>query len=250
MKPDLVADVGNSRIKWGRCLGAAVTDAASLSPDDDTAWQYQIYMWCGKKPTTWVVTGVHPGRRDRFADWVRRRGDDCFVLDDWQALPLRVLLDRPDQVGIDRLLDAVAARAQIITEGRQQAAVIVDAGSAVTVDWLDADAVFRGGAIFPGLRLMTQALHDYTALLPRVEIRNPNPPVPGTSTPAAIEAGVLWAVAGGVNALVDQLTSLGPRRVFLTGGDSALLQPSLAHESELWPHMTLEGIRLTAEMLP
>ena len=82
-------------------------------------------------------------------------------------MPLEVELEHPDKVGIDRLLNAVAANRR-----RQEhvAAILVDAGSAVTVDYLDGNGVFRGGAIFPGFRLMARALHDYTALLPIVDI--------------------------------------------------------------------------------
>src|SRR5207248_764001 len=155
----------------------------------------------------------------------------------------------PDSVGIDRLLNAVAA-ARRVRPGT--AAVLVDAGSAVTVDWLDGSGAFAGGAIFPGLRLMTQALHDYTALLPLVKIERANPPVPATSTRVAIETGVFWAVAGGIEALVARLAAgfSGTTEVFLTGGDAPLLAKALNPNVQLWPHMTLEGIRIAAEALP
>jgi type III pantothenate kinase len=98
---------------------------------------------------------------------------------------------------------------------------------------------------------MAQALHNYTALLPLVEIRQPVPGLPATSTRAAMEAGIFWAVVGGINTLVDQLSTRSQTtpEVFITGGDGPLLQPSLKGSAILWPHMTLEGIRLTAEAL-
>ncbi len=128
----------------------------------------------------------------------------------------------------------------------------MDAGSAVTVDWLDESGAFAGGAIFPGIRLMTQALHDYTALLPLVKVEHANPPLPATSTPVAIEAGVFWAVAGGIQALVAQLAARANAspEVFLTGGDGLLLAKALNQDVHLWPHMTLEGIRIAAETMP
>ena len=120
------------------------------------------------------------------------------------------------------------------------------------MDWLDEAGAFRGGAIFPGLRLMCKSLNDYTALLPLIEVRTSTPILPGASTPAGMEAGVLGAVVGGIRALADQLAAqakTAPAR-FLTGGDAALLHLALGPEFTFWPTMTLQGIRIAAEVLP
>src|SRR5439155_352342 len=241
-----VADVGNSRIKWGRCAGGAIVDSVSLPPDDPPSWQRQCEQWRLADTASWAVAGVHPPRRDRLAEWLRQRGHEVQVLTSAEQLPLRILVERPECVGIDRLLDAVAASERV---PRGVAAVIVDAGSAITVDWLDESGAFAGGAIFPGIRLMTQALHDYTALLPLVKAEHLNPRVPGTSTREAIAAGVFWAAAGGIQALVKQLCGAATAKVFLTGGDGALLAEALSRDIHLWPNMTLEGIRIAAEKM-
>jgi type III pantothenate kinase len=248
MTPTIVVDIGNSRIKWGWCQNGRIAERASLPPDDPTAWQGQLDAWTLTGPASWVVSSVQPERRDRLVGWVHRRGDPVLVLEQARQLPLQVLVEYPDRVGIDRLLNAVAAQAE-----RQNApAIIVDAGSAVTVDWLDETGAFRGGTILPGLRLMAQALHDHTALLPLVEVRNPAPPVLGTSTPAAIEAGIFYGVAGAINTLIKHFAarSAAHSRIFLTGGDAALLKESIEPRARHWPDMTLEGIRLAAEALP
>jgi type III pantothenate kinase len=251
MKPDIVVDIGNSRIKWGPCVSAPLARCVSLPPDDPTAWQEQLSSWEVHTPLKWAVSGVHPARRDRLVEWLRARGDTVLVIDSSRQLSLDVQLKQPDHVGIDRLLNAVAANDRV---RRDASVVIVDAGSAVTVDWVDEKKAFRGGAIFPGLRLMAEALHDHTALLPRIEVRSSNPELPGTSTPAAMEAGVFWAVAGAIKALVRQLTARAGagrhREVFLTGGDAELLAPVLDTEMQHWALMTLEGVRLAAEALP
>jgi type III pantothenate kinase len=246
MTPDVVADVGNTRVKWGRCSAAAVAEACSLPPDDPAAWREQAARWGLPGRARWAVAGVHPARRDRLAGWLREAGAHVEVIDDPGRLPLRVLLPRPDHVGVDRLLDAVAANSRR-PAGRP--AVVVDAGSAITVDWLDEEGAFRGGAILPGLRLMAEALHQYTALLPLVDVPRRPPTVPGTSTPAAVEAGIYWAAAGGAAALARAYrTFAGPEPVvFLTGGDGPALAPALGVEP--WPEMTLEGLRLAAEAL-
>jgi type III pantothenate kinase len=248
MTPDVVADVGNTRIKWGRCSPAAVLETAAVPPDDPAAWQAQLGQWGLVSPLLWVVTSVHPIRRAALTDWLRDRGNRVVVLDDPAQLPLRVTLERPDHVGIDRLMDAVAVNAR---RAPDTPAVVIDAGSAVTVDWLDPTGAFAGGAILPGLRLMAQALHDYTALLPLIEVPRQVPPPVGTSTPAAMESGIFWAVVGGVRALVLEMAGRTPRppEVYLTGGDAPVLQPVLGPNVQLWSNMTLEGVRRTAEAL-
>lgn len=247
MKPNVVVDVGNSRIKWGLCAPDAVREICSLPPDEPAAWIRQLELW----PTArglWVVTGVHPPRRDLFIAWLRERGQRVHLLDDPSDLPLRVSVARPDHVGVDRLLDAVAANS------RRRAgtpAVVIDAGSAVTVDLIDSSGAFAGGAILPGMRLMAKALHDYTALLPPLAPPENRPAVPGINTPAAMELGIFWATVGGVAMLLREYSSLCRSEidVFLTGGDGPRLE-SVLPEAHPWPEMTLEGIRLSAEALP
>jgi type III pantothenate kinase len=243
--PDVVVDVGNSRIKWGRCAGAGVAEAVSLPADAPDAWREQLARWDLTGPLRWAVTGVHPPRRDALADWARRRGDTVAVIDAPRQLPLRVLLEHPQRVGIDRLLDAVAANSRRCPGAP---AVVIDAGSAVTVDFVDATGAFTGGAILPGLRLMALALHEHTALLPLIDVPSGPPPLPGTSTAEAMAAGVFWAVAGGIRALVGELTARAGTRpdVFLTGGDGPVLHGTVGPDVQLWPTMTLDGIRLTA----
>jgi type III pantothenate kinase len=249
MRPDIVVDVGNTRVKWGRCTDQAVVASAGLPHADAGAWQGQLDEWDLRRPLQWVVSGVHPATRDRLIDWARRRGDEVYHLERAAQLPLEVRLEHPDWAGIDRLLNAVAVNRR---RQKSQPALAVDAGSAVTVDYIDAGGAFCGGAIFPGLRLMAQALHDHTALLPLIQIQSPEPPVPGPSTMAAMEAGVYWTVVGGIQALVRRFQlQAGPGlEVYLAGGDGPLLQPALEETVVAWPNMTLEGLRLAAEALP
>jgi type III pantothenate kinase len=269
MNVNLVADVGNSRIKWGVCAVVhgkpSVIRRASLDNASE-AWAAQMARWTEELPLwkmagslTWVVAGVHPERRDGLVHWLKARGDTVVVLGKASQLPLQVGVERPDAVGIDRLLNAVAAQKELFAG---QPAVLVDAGSAVTVDWLDGDRVFRGGSIFPGVRLMAKALHDYTALLPEVRVAPPIPPLPGRDTVSAMQTGVFWAVLGGIETIARRLKhhSALPPHLFLTGGDAEWLLEALPDgdsspwlgdfSKTLWPEQTLEGLLLAAEALP
>jgi type III pantothenate kinase len=245
MNADVVVDVGNSRIKCGRCAADRVAEVISLPHDRPQDWQEALEKWKLEPGRTCVITGVNPRQRDLFMSWLAKQDQHVHLLDSPGQLPLKVALERPDHVGIDRLLDAVAANGRRPSD---RPAVIVDAGSAVTVDWLDRSGTFCGGAILPGLRLMTEALHRYTALLPLVQITVSCPEVPAVSTRAAVEAGVFWTAAGAVNTLIARMAEGSDQApvTFLAGGDGPLLLPALSHNPQLWPEITLEGIRLAA----
>lgn len=255
MTPNLVVDVGNTRIKWGLCT-SWVEAFAALPPDDPTAWSAQSEHWQLPRPASWIVSGVHPERMEALASWIRQRGDSVRFLRR-QDLRLALAVDQPDRVGLDRLLNAVAANGRREKEGD---AVIVDVGSAITVDRLGRDGTFQGGAIFPGFRLMAQSLHDYTALLPLVSWPFSPPSWPATNTTMAIQSGLLHAVVGGIVDLICHTKGLSNGksvvRVFLTGGDGPALQGAIKERlpadvrMDVWPEMTLEGVRLSAEALP
>jgi type III pantothenate kinase len=249
MIPDVVVDVGNTRIKWGRCGPHGLAGAhRSLPADASDAWQQQIDSWRLPSPATWVVTGVHPARRDRLAAWLRRRGDHVRVIDSPEELPLRVLLDEPQKVGIDRLFSAVGAN---YLRPHGTPAVIISSGTAVTVDLVDESGAFRGGAILPGFHMMARALHEHTALLPLIDpLEGPIcPELPGTSTSAAMRAGIFYAVAGGVRALVERYAQDAgqPPDVWVTGGDYHEVAALVGGTAS--PELTLRGIFLTAESL-
>lgn len=238
----VVVDVGNTRIKWGRCDGDRVVEMVSLPHDAPCTWREQCDRWAVAPRATWVVSGVHPRHRQALIEWLCADGADPVALESHscQQMPIAVEVDEPAKVGVDRRLNAVAAN----TRRRPgTAAVIVDAGSAVTVDLVDCAGVFRGGAIFPGLRLMARSLHDYTALLPDVRVQGVELP-PGTNTAHAIRVGIVHSVVGGIERLIAlyhaQLAA--DLYVYLTGGDGPLILDANPKLGELWPEMTLEGI--------
>ena len=242
---EFVADIGNTRIKWGECGADGLLRTAALPLNDCSAWTTCLNEWSVAEPGSWTLAGTHPEACDRLAEWLRSRGDTVRIIDDYRQLPIEVRADLPEKVGIDRLLNAVA----IVSRGTP--VIIVDAGSAVTVDLVDADGAFRGGAILPGFRLMAKSLNDYTANLPFIErFSNPDPTVPGTNTIAAISAGITHTILGGVERIVQRMIkSAGPARVFLAGGDAELLQNLDCHPELVGSSLTLEGIRLAARNL-
>ncbi|MBA4190454.1 MAG: hypothetical protein C0467_20905 [Planctomycetaceae bacterium] len=253
MTPDVVVDIGNTRIKWGWMPeGAIGLKVASLPPDDETAWNNHLTTLPKSESRSWAVASVHPARLERFSAWAKARGEALQVIDR-SHIPLNLDVDEPLKVGIDRLLNALAARRRC-PEG--EPVVIIDAGSAVTVDLLDEHNVFRGGAILPGPRLMARSLHEYTAKLPELPIHEiPSKDPPGRNTEDAITVGIMAALMGGCAMLVEEYMGKcsQPPTVLMTGGALGyLVDFDFANGTQAggpFP-LTLEGIRIAAEALP
>jgi type III pantothenate kinase len=148
---------------------------------------------------------------------------------------------KPNSIGPDRLANAVAARARFGAP-----VVVVDFGTAVTFDVVDARGNYVGGIIAPGLAAMTNYLHEKTALLPKIEIRDIKTAI-GKSTEEAMLIGAVHGYRGLVRELIGQLkrelraTKLP---VVATGGYAKLIAAKLPEISAVAPDLTLEGLRL------
>ena len=155
-------------------------------------------------------------------------------------LPVTVLTEQPDQTGVDRVLNIAAAHEQL-----GKACVVVDAGTAITIDCCNDAGDFLGGAIAPGASMQLDALHDKTAKLPRVELAAPSNTY-GTSTAGAIQQGVYHGIRGTVKELVENYaTDLGVwPDVIATGGDAVALFEGWELVHAIAPDLTLYGIAL------
>ncbi len=240
----LVADVGNTRMKWGLFSSTDLTRVSALPLDDTTQWEQTLQSWPLVGSANWTIAGTQPERRDALAAWLRAKGHTVRILSDYRQLPIRVNVEFPERVGIDRLLNAVAVLPRV---QRGTPAIVIDAGSAVTVDLIDGDGVFQGGAIFPGFRLMAKALNDYTAQLPLVEKISEKLHLPRKNTVEAITAGIYHALCGGIDRLVHRLRQEQPSaHVFLAGGDADRLHNLECRPEWVGSALTLEGIRIAA----
>ena len=163
-----------------------------------------------------------------------------------------IALDGVDraQVGVDRLAAALAA-ATLSGSG----ALVVSAGTAITVDWVDASRTFRGGAIVPGRRLQSRALHQFTDRLPQIELWNESTPLPlpGRDTRSAIRSGLDHGIPGMVVALLEGLArAAGPLPIFVTGGDAGWLAARLGTYGDpsrpgLAPFLVARGLALALQ---
>jgi type III pantothenate kinase len=254
MTPDVVVDIGNTRMKWGRCYPDGIPGLVSLAPESPENWDLQAAAWNLPRPAAWAVASVHPDRLKQFTRWATARGDRVQVIEH-AHIPLTVDVEEPAKVGIDRLLSSLAAHRL----AERQAAIVFTVGTAVTADLVDENATFRGGAIFPGPRLMAESLHAWTAQLPLVDapVIPPDHP-PGRNTHDAICAGIRYAIVGAAYLLLDRYAAICSQPwVFLTGGalgDLADMRGMAFGDdfmgSRPVPTLTLEGIRIAAEGMP
>ena len=156
-------------------------------------------------------------------------------------VPIGRQLDPEAIVGDDRLLNAAAAYDVL-----QQACVVVDAGTAITVDFVDGAGTFHGGAIAPGAQMMLKSLAQQTSQLPDVDLSEPMETI-GHNTVDAIRCGVFYGLRGMVRELTERYAELAGvyPMIIATGGDAELLFSGYELVDRVVPDLTLLGMKLT-----
>lgn len=155
-------------------------------------------------------------------------------------IPISTAVDEPGVVGQDRLLNALAAYTQA-----RQACIVIDAGTCTTIDFVDGEGVFHGGAIAPGLSTMLRALHQHAPALPSVEPEVPSAELPfGRNTREAMLIGCRSAIQGLAHLLIERYSEFYEAypRIIATGGDSATLFEGDAIIEHIVPDLTLLGM--------
>ena len=192
-------------------------------PTMPNAWQKQWHEWKLRGTLAWIVTGVHPPRRDALVGWLSSAAIRCTCLTSAKQLPLAV-----ESSSRTRSASIVCSTPWPPTGSRRNMSRPSSSMRVRRSPWIASmsDGVFRGGAIFPGFRLMAQALHDYTALLPLIVEIDDSALPPGRTT-ACTPSGRRLLRRGRRHRTADRRHT-GHRlptafEIFLTGGDAALL---------------------------
>lgn len=247
----LLVDVSNSFTKLAvtdgeRLLRRWKRPTAALA-EDAAARREALFL-----DRTWgrcVVSSVVP----RAAAAIRRTLEDAGFgrpLEVSHRCELGIGVDYPNpaRIGADRLANAAAVAARYGCP-----AVVIDFGTAVTFDIVDARRNYIGGVIAPGLEVMTRYLHERTALLPLVHLREP-PGVIGRSTREAMLAGAVHGYRGLVREIIGEIRAdqrVGAKaRVIATGGYAELIAARLPVIEEVDPELTLHGVRIIANLNP
>lgn len=241
----LVLNLNNSRLGVGVFVAGELQDVERIAHGQRGDWPAKIgRAWAliaGRDSPTIVGASVNPPLESSLELTVREAtGHNVEWIGRDIDLPIKVLTEKPEETGVDRVLNIAAAHEQM-----GKACVVVDAGTAVTVDCCDDKGDFLGGAIAPGVNTMLDALHAKTAKLPRVEFDVPKQPL-GRSTEQAILSGVYNGIRGMVKELVEAYaTDLGfwPD-IIATGGDAQRLFEGWELIHAVSPDLTFYGAAL------
>lgn len=259
-RPLIVVDVGNSRMKlalfrdWGQIrsgnnLPAPELKLTTSSVDPHFNW-LELKSAIGEfsNPIS-IASSVNPRGWNRLlGEWPVDEWPVPQLILDRQSLPLENATLEPNRVGMDRLLKAVAGN-RLRMAGHPL--IIVDCGTASTVDWIDSSGIFRGGAILPGMELFARALHDYTAQLPKLNLAEfPSVVRPvGRNTVEALQSGVYWGQVGAIHEVIAQILKenvIAVPEILLTGGLSDLVERHFRYPFVACPLLTLQGLAITA----
>lgn len=257
----LLIDAGNRRLKWAVTRGGDAPDGARGALDTDTVAAQDDALaaqWAaiGRPASVWVSCVAGAPARHAIEACARRAWglQAVFIAPQARQAGIVNAYRQPAALGSDRWAALVAARRRFA----RRPVIVVDAGTAVTVDALDGGGVFRGGVIFPGVRGMRAALRQSTENIAghtgagergnRADDPAVAPDPLATDTRSAVMSGAWLAVAGGIDlAVARQREALrGDCRVLATGGDAERIAPLLACGVEMAPDLVLRGLAVIA----
>ena len=247
-------DVGNTNIVLGIFRGDELTVswrlASAIDRTADELWVLVNRLLTQGNVATDQITGVIlssvvPSLTQTVSEMVAHGlGREALLVDSKNAgLPIRY--ENPEEVGADRLVNGVAARALYGQPARP--VIVVDFGTATTFDAISAAGEYLGGIICPGVEISADALFQRAARLPRVDVRRPDALI-GRTTVTSMQSGLFWGYVAMVEGIVERmgraLADDGPAICVSTGG----LATTITAETDLIDHvnldLTLIGLRL------
>jgi type III pantothenate kinase len=250
----LTIDVGNTNTKLAVFEGSVLkgqwrsaTDTTRTA-DEYAVWLTQLMELQGLKRgeiDAAIIASVVPETTFNLVTLCRRyfNTQPLVVGDPGVELGMKALIDRPEEVGADRLVDAVAAH-----ERYGGPLIVVDFGTATTFNLVDRDGNYAGGVIAPGINLSLKALYMAAAKLPRVDIRRPQRVI-ATNTIQAMQSGIFWGYVGLIEGIVARMRAEADAelRVIATGGLAPMFAGATTAITTVDSDITLRGLLLIYE---
>ncbi len=252
----MAADIGNTQTVLGLFEGDELRGQWRIATEAHRTSDELAVVFAGllalhglrlEEVSALIASSVVPALARSYRDLAAEIFEVPFYpVDAQMETGLKNRYDDPGSVGADRIVNAVAA-------GRHYGfpAIIVDIGTATTVEAVDGDGCYLGGAILTGLYVSLDALVSRTAKLPSVDLEEGPPRVIATNTPDSIRSGFIYGYAGALDALIRRSREeLGEEgiRVIATGGPAGVIVPHCREIEEFDPDLTLKGLHILYEM--
>ena len=188
-----------------------------------------------------VVSSVSPQQTDFIRQLIKQTlAEKVLLIGKSIPLPMDLSVDEPEKVGIDRIIAAAAAYAVV-----EDAVVVADFGTAVTIDLVDERGIFLGGVICPGFEISAKALKENTAQLPKINVTKPKSPY-GKTTKQAINCGLYYSAVGTLEEIIRRYAEkIGkwPQTV-ITGAAAKIIKDDCQFIDSYVPNLVVKGIAL------
>lgn len=259
----LIIDIGNTRAKLGLYNGLTLAQPIIISSHDDLINNAIDICQNFQVQSILYSSVAKPKVSQALYNAVKNLGVNCHTFDASSHLPFTIGYNTPSTLGVDR----IAAVAGALCEFRGNDLLVIDAGTAITYEYINSDDVYLGGNISPGLQTRFRALHEFTGRLPLCSASDYTSPI-GTSTHSAIAAGVLDGLRHEVQGTIDNfLSSTSPlstlnetfkeneikknvnKLVIITGGDHKDLVLKVKSCIFVRPNLVLDGMAYIAQGL-
>ena len=233
LAPWLLLDVGNTAIKWRLADEHGLLESGGVAADLSALRE-------ALRGVAWQTSAVSSVAKDEFNASLHAVLETLHAAPMWHATAdarcgdLINAYPKPQQLGVDRWLAMLAARA-----GNRGPVCVIDAGTAITIDLVSASGQHEGGYILPGVELMRRALTNETGRIQVPELASPTTQA-GADSVACVSAGIWHAALGGVQSVLAEHPDHAP---LLTGGSADALS-ELGLNAESRPDLVLDGLRL------
>ncbi|HEY6906907.1 MAG TPA: type III pantothenate kinase [Ignavibacteriaceae bacterium] len=236
----LACDIGNSRIKTGIFSGDNLINSLAFNNVEQV-----IDLYSDKDISFTGISSVVPERSARLLSSLDSKSFPFHLISSESKLNLRMKYRTPESLGSDRLCSAEGAYLMNGKMRENEIIVTIDFGTATTINIVEYPGAFIGGVIAPGINMMGEALHSYTASLPEAEVSEFNDII-GDSTKSSIASGLLNSSLGLINRVLDTLNrrySSNTQKIFITGGNAEMLIPFLDFNYTYEKNLVLYGIK-------
>jgi len=231
---NLVVDIGNNFFKLGIFENSNLV-FSFFDKNDKIDVEIEKIIRSYTKITSALISNVSS---IKINDILNKLNIKIYELDSTFIFPFKLNYKTPESLGNDRL--ALAAAATILFPNSNN--LVIDAGTCITIDFIDNNNHFMGGSISPGVKMRYDSLNHYTANLPLLKNEN-SFNYPGDSTNASIHAGIIGGVSNEINGFIKQINSRNDKvNVILTGGDAKILSKTLKITIFANQNFILEGL--------